>query len=176
MSLVNDETVADNSSGRFAGDLTVRGDLIVEGSMGVTMRIQSIVMFANDISTTYQRLDWSDTDAISTTNFIQYEDETITWQGITMIQDDNANPGFYTLKVSKDTGSGFVEQDIADVTIFPFSTKELTFQPPTLNTHQEELFFTTFDSIQNDKLQIELKDFDSGGEEVSVIMFGFYTR
>ena len=91
MSLVNTKNI-DATSGTIGQNLTIGGDLTVTGSMGVTIRVKAPMLFATDITTSYQVLSQQVSTSNTMDGFIQWEDETITWEGFTLIQDSNATP------------------------------------------------------------------------------------
>ncbi len=132
----------------------------------IVVRVRSPKMYIINLGESYIIASWNSSTGNTMNNWIQWEDETITWEGIVLIQDDDTNtPSTYTLKISKNS----IEQtiDTSDV--------ELSFTAPAQNVNKRVAFNNTFTSIQDDILEIELKSGESViTEEVAIIMYGSY--
>ena len=128
------------------------------------IRVISPRMYVTNVTTTYITASQQISTTNTMQNWIQFENETITWEGITLIQDEDATPDTYTLKVSKNT----VEQTIQSGSV------ELVIPSITQNVNYRIPFVRTFSSIQDDILGMELKSDDTTGEEVLMCMYGYY--
>lgn len=173
MSLLGDKNRVNALSGSYSQSLNVGGDLIVEGEMGIKILVRGPKMFVRNItSLQFNIAGLSDTAFNVMENFLQHQNETITWEGVIVNRDtDDADVDGYTLKVSKDTGSGFVEQDIST----NGSSKEIDFL---IDVDPIRVpFDVSFNSISGDIIKMELESDDNvDTEEVGIYIYGFYTR
>ena len=151
----------------IAGDVNISGDLAVVGSMGLTLNINGPKMWCVNVATSYIIASQNSGIANIMDDWIQFEDDTITWLGIVLIQDDNASADILSLKVSKNSVAQTI--DTADT--------ELGFLGPAQNTNMRVAFVNSFTSVQDDILRIELKSDDAGTtEEFAIFMYGIYSR
>lgn len=135
-------------------------------SKTIKVRVRSPKLYVVNVELIYKKASWSASTGNIMNDWLQWEDEFITWEGVALIQDDDDNtPSIYTIKISKNN----IEQKIDTTDV------ELSFTAPANNVNVRVPFINTFTSIQDDILQIELKSGEEvKKEEMGIVMYGYY--